>query len=74
MVNIDFEKEMKDIVEAIKEAGFEPYEQLTGYVELGNLCYITRRNNARERIQQFSREQISQYLEEKVGGTLGKTV
>ena len=53
---------MGQIVKAICDAGFNPYDQLYGYVETGNIMYITRRDNAREKIQALSKEEIKSYL------------
>lgn len=60
------EKEIKETVDpiarAIREAGLDPYDQLYGYLETGNLIYITRRNNAREQIAKLDKQVIRQYL------------
>ncbi len=74
MFDSDFEKKMETIISALKEAGFEPYEQLVGYVQTGNLCYITRTNNAREIIHDISLEQIWEYIKEKAGDDIAKTI
>ena len=47
---------------AIQEAGYEPYDQLTGYIRTGNDQYITRRHNARKIVTEMDPEQIRQYL------------
>lgn len=47
---------------AIKEAGYEPFDQLTGYVRTGNDQYITRRRNARKIVTEMDPEMIKQYL------------
>lgn len=48
------EKEIREVFDpianAICEAGLVPYDQLYGYVVTGNIMYITRRDNTRERI------------------------
>ncbi len=74
MFDLDFEKKMETIVSALKMAGFEPYEQLAGYVQTGNSCYITRTNNAREIIQDISVEQITEYIKAKAGDDIAKTI
>lgn len=50
------------IVKAIRDAGLNPYDQIYGYVESGSIMYITRRDNAREKIQTLSKEEIQSYL------------
>ncbi len=74
MFDLNFEKKMEIIISALKTAGFEPFEQLIGYVKTGNSCYITRTNNAREIIQDFSREQITEYIKAKAGDDIAKTI
>ena len=53
---------ISEIYLAIQEAGYEPYDQLTGYVRTGNDQYITRRHNARKIVTEMDPEQIRQYL------------
>lgn len=65
MCDNNFEKAINEIVEALKECGYNPYEQLQGYISLGNDSYITRHNGARDKIQTLDREQIRKYLSEK---------
>ena len=43
-----FEETIEYIVAVLKEAGYDPYEQLYAYVSTGNEAYITRKGNARE--------------------------
>lgn len=61
------EKEIREVLDpianAIREAGLVPYDQLYGYVVTGNIMYITRRDNVRERISGISRDIIRQYLD-----------
>lgn len=46
-------------------AGYEPYEQLTGYLKTGSDLYITRKGNARAKIKllktSFIKEEIQKY-------------
>ena len=58
-----FLKDMTIVVDAIRDAGFVPYNQLYGYVQTGNSLYITRRNNAREIVMKMDREMIRRYLQ-----------
>lgn len=62
MTEKEISNAMEPIAKAIREAGFDPYAQLYGYVETGNIMYITRRDNARERITELSIEEIKRYL------------
>ena len=58
-----FLKDMKIVMDAIRDAGFVPYDQLYGYVQTGNSLYITRRNNAREIVMKMDREKIRRCLQ-----------
>lgn len=58
-----FTKQMDYIVQCIKQAGYDPYEQLTGYIETNNEVYITRTGDARAMIGKLSKAQISLYLQ-----------
>jgi len=53
---------ISEVYLAIQEAGYEPYDQLTGYVRTGNDQYITRRHNARKIVTEMDPEIIKQYL------------
>ena len=53
---------IRQIVKAIRDAGLNPYDQIYGYVESGSIMYTTRRDNAREKIQTLSKEEIQSYL------------
>ena len=53
---------INEVYLALQEAGFEPYEQLIGYIRTGNDQYITRRRNARKIVTELDSEMIKQYL------------
>jgi uncharacterized protein (UPF0297 family) len=50
-------------VSVLKDAGYEPYDQLYAYASTGNESYITRKGDARKLIVQLDREQIWNYIE-----------
>ena len=52
---------LNEITSSIQEAGFEPYDQIVGYLRTGNDRYITRTGNARERIKEIDRKILKQY-------------
>ena len=58
----EFMSAMREVYIALQEAGFEPFDQLTGYVRTGNDQYITRRHNARKIVTEMDPEMIKQYL------------
>ena len=57
-----FNETMKQIVYALKERGYNPYEQLTGYVVENNPAYITKHNGARDLIQTLEFERVKQFV------------
>lgn len=42
----NFETIMKEIIIVLKQAGYDPREQIYGYIQSGKLQYITRHNDA----------------------------
>lgn len=52
------------IAKALLEAGYDPSEQLTGYLQHGDLRYITRRHGARDQIALLDKAQIRTYLDQ----------
>ena len=61
-MNERFLADMKSVVNALRDAGFVPYDQLYGYVMTGNSTYITRRDGARETVTQIDPDLLRQYL------------
>lgn len=57
-----FNATMELIVTALIEKGYDPYEQLTGYVTENEPCYITKHKNARQLIVTLDMERVKQYV------------
>ena len=57
-----FEETIDYVVAVLREAGYNPYEQLYGYVSTGNEAYITRKGNARDMILKLDKVQLMQYV------------
>ena len=55
-------EELDAICVAIRKGGLEPYDQLCGYVTTGKSVYITRTDNARERVRRLDIALISEYV------------
>jgi len=62
-MNTNNRKDIENIVIIIKEAGYNPYEQLYAYLRTGNDAYITRKGNARELVVKIDNEEIWEYIE-----------
>lgn len=62
------EKELKiifdEVVFALTEKGYSPYDQIMGYLEMGSDSYITRHGNAREKIKLLDKERLKQQVKE----------
>jgi len=64
MDNGSFEQTISVIVDAIQEAGYDPYVQLVGYLKTGQDYYITRTKNARTLIKKIEKDELQRYLDE----------
>uniref|UniRef100_A0A7C2IW63 IreB family regulatory phosphoprotein n=1 Tax=Ammonifex degensii TaxID=42838 RepID=A0A7C2IW63_9THEO len=58
------------VVGALEEKGYNPINQLVGYLLSGDPAYITSYKNARNLIRRLERDEL---LEELVRAYLGKT-
>lgn len=63
MVEKEFISAMELIVTALQEKGYDPYEQLTGYVRLNNPSYITKHNGARQLIVSLDMARVKNFVE-----------
>ncbi len=57
-------KVLVEVYQALKEKGYNPLNQLVGYLISGDPAYITSHHNARSLIRQVERDEL---LEELVG-------
>lgn len=55
-------EELDAICVAIRKGSLEPYDQLYGYVASGKTEYITRTDNARERIKRIDIVLVREYV------------
>ena len=53
---------MNEIIEALEFKGYNPTNQIVGYIMTGDLNYITSFNNARKKITKFDRVEILKCL------------
>lgn len=59
---LEFENIMEHIVASIRSAGYEPYDQLYGYLKTGDETYITRTGDARRLVKELDCEHLQQYV------------
>lgn len=65
----DFEKQIALVIAALSDAGYDPYAQLTGFIQTGDDTFITRRNDARVIVSTLDREMVARYVSEKMKQT-----
>ena len=66
MYDVNFIMKIEYIINRLKEKGYDPYEQLMGYVLLDeNPYYITSHGDARSIIKELDINDIRKYLDEK---------
>ena len=63
----DFDTELirntlKDVYDALEERGYNPNNQIVGYLISGDPGYISSYKNARSKIQEIDREKIVEVL------------
>lgn len=56
---------IKEVYQALMERGYDPINQLVGYLISGDPGYISSYKDARERIQEIDRELIVAFLLEQ---------
>ena len=65
-MSFNFEKEkntktkeiLKEVYEALVEKGYNPINQIVGYILSGDPTYITSHNNARNKIRTLERDEL----------------
>ena len=65
-MSFNFEKEkntktkeiLKEVYAALVEKGYNPINQIVGYILSGDPTYITSHNNARNKIRQIERDEL----------------
>ena len=56
---------LKDVFEALETKGYNPINQVVGYLISGDPAYISSYQGARNKIQQIERDEIIEVLLEK---------
>ncbi|MBP3255835.1 MAG: IreB family regulatory phosphoprotein [Clostridia bacterium] len=66
--NIDTKELLKEVYEALTEKGYNPINQIVGYILSGDPTYITSHNGARNLIRKVERDEL---LEKMVKNYIG---
>ncbi len=56
--NLDSKEILKKVYEALQEKGYNPINQIVGYILSGDPTYITSHNGARTLIRQIERDEL----------------
>ncbi len=64
MSSQEFIKTMEYIIQAMREKGYDPYQQLKGYLLENEPGYITRYRDARTLIQTLDMDQVKRFVRE----------
>ena len=64
MSSQEFNKTMEYITQAMREKGYDPYQQLRGYLLENEPGYITRYKDARTLIQTLDMDQVKRFVRE----------
>jgi uncharacterized protein (UPF0297 family) len=68
MFKVDKEEEsevakiLKEVYQALEEKGYNPIDQIVGYILSGDPAYITSHKQARSKIRKFERDEIIEKL------------
>ena len=66
--NIKAKDILKDVYQALQEKGYNPINQIVGYILSGDPTYITSHNDARNKIRAIERDEL---LEKMVRNYIG---
>jgi len=66
--NVKAREILRDVYQALKEKGYNPINQIVGYILSGDPTYITSHNDARNLIRQVERDEL---LEKMVKNYIG---
>lgn len=60
--NISIRATLMDVYVALQEKGYNPINQIVGYIMSGDPTYITSHNGARNKIRKLERDEILEEL------------
>ena len=63
--NLETKKILKEVYKALSEKGYNPINQIVGYILSGDPTYITSHNNARALICKIERDDLLQEMIKK---------
>ncbi len=66
--NIKSREILKEVYEALVEKGYNPINQIVGYILSGDPTYITSHNDARNKIRTIERDELLEKMVKKYIG------
>ena len=66
--NVKYKEVLKEVYKALEEKGYNPVNQIVGYILSGDPTYITSHNDARNIIRKVERDEL---LEKMVKSYIG---
>ena len=66
--NVKYKEVLKEVYKALEEKGYNPINQIVGYILSGDPTYITSHNDARNIIRKVERDEL---LEKMVKSYIG---
>ena len=63
MTDKEFYDTLQEVFIALKAKGYSPHEQILGYLKTDIDTYITRHNNARNKIKSLDKTKLKEYIE-----------
>ncbi len=61
--------ELNEVVKSVEDGGYDPANQLVGYILTGDSSYITSYNDARNKIKKYNSNEVLRAI---INGYLGK--
>lgn len=55
-------RQLYEIANSIKKAGYDPYKQIYGYWKTGQILYVTRTDDARNKIKSIPMDSVYEFL------------
>lgn len=63
MTDKEFYDTLQEVFMALKTKEYSPYEQILGYLNTNSDIYITRYNDARNKIKSLDKTKLKEYIE-----------
>ena len=69
-----FEEQIARVCRALEAAGYDPINQLYGFVSTGNPSYVTRQDGARQIVVRLDKDRLKTYVDDEMTKHLSSTI